>query len=512
MKSHKYIYQILVLLGIIGLVVFKWDKLFLPFFWDEAWVYGPAVMTMAESGPCLSPGCISQHLHTGHPLLFYFSAAMWMVIFGISTLSGHAFAMTISVAFLISVYIIVGKLSNQRAGFIAFLILLAQPVFISLSSFMLAEIFLSLIAIWTMYFYVKRKWALFIFFACLLVSTKESGFIFLAAIYVHFILQNWRLLLTKKGIVSGLIVLIPFLVGCSFFVVQKIDFGWYFFPRHLNWVDINFHAFVKKGSTVVNFLFIDQGRLNFFYVALPILVYLSTKNFFDKPNIKFILSGISLISLALFPIASILIFLGLTIVFSLKNLNTETKGIFIIAGIFCAIYILFSSINFLSLRYLFIIFPMIAIVVAIKIGTISGSKYLAVIFMLFVVVNGFFSIKKNMNANNVWGISLTYSKMVEVHQDVVDYILDNDLRDEKILTHGLVFTAFTNPMAGYVDKDMEPLNHINNFPPDSSEIVIYSCIEQDAKFKPILENDSLLVLKEFRDGPAWSIIYRRIAD
>jgi 4-amino-4-deoxy-L-arabinose transferase-like glycosyltransferase len=511
LKNEKYIYPILVLLGIAALLIFKWDKLFLPFFWDEAWVYGPAVMTMAESGPCLSPGCISQHLHTGHPLLFYFSAATWMTIFGISTAAGHAFAMTVSVAFLASVYYVLSKLINQRMAFIAFLFLLVQPVFVALSSFMLAEIFLSLIAIWTLYFYAKKKWFLFVILASMLVSTKESGFIFLAAIYLHYIISNFKSLFTLNGIKNGLVVLIPFLIGCSFFIVQKIKFGWYFFPRHLNWVDPDFDSLLKKGATVVNFLFVDQGRLMFFYIATPILLLLSSSNYFEQKRFRYILPGASLIFLAFWPITTTMVSLALTIVFSLKNSSTEKKAFLAVAGIFTFGYILFSAMNFLSLRYLYIIFPMIALVIAIVLSN-EKYKYLAVAFSIFIGINGYLSLRDNSKVNNVWGISLTYSKMVEVHQDVVDYILENDLKNERILTHGLVYTAFTNPMAGYVSKDMEPLKHINNFPADSSEIVIYSCIEQDAKFKPILENDSLIKLVEFKDGPAWSVIYRRVME
>ena len=58
---------------LIGFIILKWDALFLPYFWDEAWVYMPAIRTMAEKGPSILPGSIEADLYTGHPLFFYLS-------------------------------------------------------------------------------------------------------------------------------------------------------------------------------------------------------------------------------------------------------------------------------------------------------------------------------------------------------------------------------------------------------------------------------------------------------
>ena len=53
MKKNKIDYYFIALLTVIAVfVAFKWQHLGLPYFWDEAWVYAPAVLEINKNGVC----------------------------------------------------------------------------------------------------------------------------------------------------------------------------------------------------------------------------------------------------------------------------------------------------------------------------------------------------------------------------------------------------------------------------------------------------------------------------
>jgi hypothetical protein len=126
------------ILAFIGL---KWNSMHLPYFWDEAWVYMPAIRTMAEQGPSIMPGSIDADLYTGHPLLFYFMASSWIKLWGYSNFVAHSLPVLISITLLISMYFINlqwSKSANQ--ALLASMLLAIQPNFLTQSSFLLIEV------------------------------------------------------------------------------------------------------------------------------------------------------------------------------------------------------------------------------------------------------------------------------------------------------------------------------------------------------------------------------------
>ena len=101
------IYHALLGVLIAAFVLLKLEALTLPFFWDEAWVYLPAIRTMAEQGPSIMPGSIDADLYTGHPLLFYFMASTWIKMWGYSLPIAHSFPLLISIGLIVSAVFII---------------------------------------------------------------------------------------------------------------------------------------------------------------------------------------------------------------------------------------------------------------------------------------------------------------------------------------------------------------------------------------------------------------------
>ena len=82
---------------LVGFVGTKAAYLSLPYYWDEAWVYAPAIHKMHASGPSLLPDNISTSLSRGHPLMFHFLGSLWLSVFGPSRESSHAFVLVTAV-------------------------------------------------------------------------------------------------------------------------------------------------------------------------------------------------------------------------------------------------------------------------------------------------------------------------------------------------------------------------------------------------------------------------------
>jgi len=470
LKNSKY-FNWIMLSAVLLFVVFKMPYLELPFYWDEAPVYGPAIRTMEQSGPCLLPGCISQWLHTGHPLLFYFSASLWMQIFGASCFSGHVFSLLLSVLTLFSFYHIGCKLLNKKIALLSCLLLMTTPIFMAQSGIMVPEIYLTFFTLWAIYFYLKKKYFLYFLSAICGVYVKESGLVVVCAVALHGILfnpsnKNW-----KSRIYYSLAFFSPVLVSSVFYILQYYISGYFFFPRHLNWVDLSFDSIGAKLNSELHFVALSQGRNIISFaalIALPVLLVLKGKSSF-----------------------------------TVKVRSTLALFLIFLFGFFS-----FCSLNFLSTRYMLSMIPVYFLLCSfLIIKGLDIKKWTFLPIALVLLSINLYSLYDNTKKAYPQDFSLAYKDMVEVHQELVSHLIWNNLQDKKIITHGLVETALTNPYAGYVtEKDSKKFTSVNKVPKEEAEIIITSIMEQDEKFKYYkLENRE--PIKEFKKGNGWCKIY-----
>ncbi|MFA4853543.1 MAG: hypothetical protein WC599_13585, partial [Bacteroidales bacterium] len=110
------IYSILLIILVIAFIIIKIPYLSLPYYWDEAWVYGPALRIMESHKLSLLPDALPVYYSRGHPLFFHFMGALWLRIFGTSLVASHIYALFISIALLISVYIFCKQLFSKEVG------------------------------------------------------------------------------------------------------------------------------------------------------------------------------------------------------------------------------------------------------------------------------------------------------------------------------------------------------------------------------------------------------------
>ncbi|MFH0866412.1 MAG: glycosyltransferase family 39 protein, partial [Bacteroidota bacterium] len=266
----------------------------LPFYWDEAWVYGPAIRIMEAGNISLLPDALPEYYSRGHPLLFHFLGASWMRIFGTSLLSAHVFALSISVFLIVSVYIFCSKLLSKPVGFIACLLLVLQPILLAQSVLVLPEVMLSLFSLLSIFFFIKQKWVWYIVFATFTLFTKETGIVAVAVTGLWFLIETTFLkrkeFKLKKFVQHSLILLVPIILISLFFILQKKMNGWYFFPEHVNYLKNDSRNFSGKFESYSAYLFIYWGRnllTSFIIISLFFYFYLkkSRNNTANKPLI-----------------------------------------------------------------------------------------------------------------------------------------------------------------------------------------------------------------------------------
>lgn len=460
-------YHWLLFLLIIAFILLKLEAMSLPFFWDEAWSYLPAIREMVEKGPSLLPGSIHTELYRGHPLVFYFLSSIWMKLFGHSLPVSHLFPLIISIILLVSVYWITFKWTNSYfTGFLATLLVFIQPIFLTQSTFLLSEIWLGLLFLWSFWFYFKRHWIGFGITVVTALLSKESAYCLIPAFVIISGIEWYLKRINKKEFLVNIsIITCLFLAGFSFFILQKIKFGWLFFPLHTNMIDFKEIGHKMESSFLI--LFISQGRNIIYLIALitAIVSYVYLKNKLSK-DIQMILIS----------------FAVLTFGFSL-----------------------FAAINFFSTRYLFAVIPLMLISCAIFIGSISKSYYPFVIISIIVVI-GSINIYRSKENKNFGDTDLSYVDLLKVQVKMVEYLQKSDFK-EQIYSPFLMFCVLDNPYDGFIDKKFANLGLQMN---DSNNVYFLNVSNENLNgLDSLLSNKKVVLLKRFEEKNAMIELYKK---
>lgn len=464
--NFKNAYHWLYLLLICCIISFKWAALSLPFFWDEAWSYLPAIRVMAEQGPSLLPGSIDTELYRGHPMMFYFLSSLWIKTFGYSLPIAHLFSLFVSIILLVSVYFITYNWTNSYfAGFLATLLLFIQPIFLAQSTFLLSEIMLSLFFVWTFYFYFKKQWIGFGIALVAALLTKESAYCLVPAFVITSGVEwYFKRINTKTFFKNMLIISLYFLIGFSFFIFQKIKFGWFFFPLHTSMIDFKAFGSKMEGSFLV--LFLAQGR-----------------------NIVFLITFIV-------AIVSIILF---------KNKLSKDKVIIIISIlIFSFGFMLFASINFFSARYLFGCIPLLMIGCTLVLNNFSKKYYSSIIITFFVVL-GVINIYRSIENKTINDVELSYTKLLNVQVQMVDYLEKSDFK-EQIYTPFLMYYNLNTTYAGFITNTKYQLTQ--NVIDSNNVYFINVSNERLNELDSLLTNKKITLVKRFEESAAFIELYK----
>ena len=515
-------YTILALLVIV-LVAFKWKSLDLPLYWDEAWVYGPAVRAMDTNGLSLLPNTIGTELSRGHPLLFHFMAALWTGCFGATNTSLHAFALTLSIALLITIFHVGKYLGSPLIGLAAVFITGSNEIFLAQTSILLPEIALALFSLLAVWAFITNKWIAYVFTATCALLVKESAIVLIIAAFcwnlVSYILDRGKNGLSRP-LKWSLVALAPILPGVLFLLYQKITYGWYFFPVHLgliSWDIKDIHFLFKFGYRE---LFEQQGMewatLAFGLVA-P-LVWRGWKHRYMGILVSFLyVAAIKVLdgkwTLAPLPtlIVTFICFGAILLLqfIPIQRKETRTGRFASLSLIFTLGFLLFSALNFFSDRYLLCLIPIIALSFS-AVLFISLNKWHKALFPTCVAMITIILISNIGKDGHVGDTRLSYADDIHVHEQLIQTCEAMGLQDTTIFGSFMDGVYMSDPTAGYLNGQ-KPFQRITlTLGPEVSFALVTQATPQQTIDK--IKAGGFERVKRFASGPAWGELYRHSSD
>lgn len=460
-KTEKYF----LLLPILFLWIIKLPHLGLPFFWDEAWSYFPAIYKMYEIGPGLLPGDLPLWDAKGHPLLFFFISSLWLKITGLNIFMLRLFPMLISTAVLIASWALLKRHVSLYAANICVLFISVQQLFLAQSAMFLPEMLVALLLIITLHAYLSRKFWIFILAGTAMVMTKETSIVFIATFLLAHLLNYLHPdKKSRQYIIESLMITIPLLSYVLFLILHKREFGTWFFDDHLGYISVTFPEIMRKMRIALSGIFINWGRAVIFLasvVAMGIVIY--------------------------------------------KNGKYRISPLIFVTLLLMIIFIPFSSINFYTQRYMLSMLVLFLIIASSIISMASFKNKLAnlAIIGILTAIPAYYTFAKKTNADS----DLGYVEVVKLHQEMVDFMEDQGWNNEPVSASFNMIFALRNPILGYThtDQGFKNVRDIKSF--RQSKIFVHESTFYDDRSQLDSIKSEKVLLKRFENKHAWGEIY-----
>ena len=501
MKIVSYIksnyYKVLFFSLLFGLIIYKLKFLNLPFFWDESWVYAPSLRMMHDNGPSMMPNVIPIEYSRGHPLLFHFLGGVWLKIFGTSLISFHSFALFISVLVIIAFFFFTKAFFNEKIALLSSFLLMTLQMFIIQSSFVLPEMLLTLWMLCSVYTFFLKKWWWFILSSTALLLTKESGLALIAAYFFYLIIIlpfiDKSITIKERLKLIG-IVFIPVLIAFMWFLIQRIKMGWFLFPEHLGMLTFKTEEIFDKLGSFFTFVFNREGRLVLIIPLLFLLLDNILKRIFSR-HCEFTKQSILILRLLHF----------------VRNdgkikLDKSKTPFVVFTIIFILIYFVFSSINFFTLRYLLVLFPLFFVVISyylIKIFEVFKPYLAIVIITVFISINAY-----QQWTSGIHDCCRHYVDLIYSQQQTIAYLKTENKENLKTYASFIFCYNMGSYYSGYVNKgeEIKATNHLNEA---NIEYFVYNNMENSASEEDSIKSKGVTLIKTINYSKAWVRIYKK---
>lgn len=452
------------------MVIVKVPHLAVPYFWDEAWSYFPAVFKMYETGPGLFPGALPLWDAKGHPLFFFFLTSSWMRMVGTSVFWVHLLPLLISLGSLLATYFLVKKHTNIWAANISVFLLSIQSLFLAQATMLLPEMLITLLFILSIDFYMQKKYWLFVLSASLMVMTKETSIVFIGGFLLfHLIVYLKPGKESKKYIWESFLLLIPILVYGLFLVLHKKEFGTFFFEDHMGYIKLSGGAILNKLQIATGIIYTRYGR-----IAILLAVIISISIILIKKK---------------------------------KVANGKLLGLLIFQT---AVFLIFSAMNFYTQRYMLSLLGLFAIVAGILLQQAKFKNEILnwIIVLAITAVPTYYTFTKKSNSDS----DLGYVETVKVHQQMVKYCEEQGWQNKPIAASFNLIFALRNPNLGYVStkEGFSEVTNMSKF--REAEIFINESTFYDYRQELDSVKEENRLLKEFKQKHAWGEIYTNISE
>lgn len=448
--------------SILFVAAVKIPHLGLPYSWDEAWSYIPAIQQMADQGPTLLPSKTDIYLTKGHPLLFYFLISGWISLFSETILVVRILPFFLSLLLLISVHYLFRKNISLPVANTAVLLTVVQSLFLAQASLVLPEILLTLLLILSLHFFLQKKWVMYAIMASLMALTKETGLVFAWGFGLFYLLENRNRILHRKTGIIVAVLFVPAMVYVIHLMLHYISHGTFFFGEHLDYLSLDLEKLLRVLRSSTAILFTLYGRN--------------------------VISGIVIIALIL-------------MIFRRKKI--EHMRLISLLFLMTFLLILFSMVNFYTYRYILPAFPLFAGIAAIITGQAFGNtrKWFVPLIILMISVPLYFSVTKKGR----YDIDFGYAEFLPVHLEMVHFCEKQGWYDRKIAAGFNMVVALRDPGIGYLtQKRGFQVLHLPDI--GDAELVILDSTD-DMTTLPEEYRQRYTLVRRFTKGKHWGEIY-----
>lgn len=484
------------------------------FYWDEAWVYAPALRVMSELGPSIMPDAIPEFYSRGHPLLFHFLGGIWLKIFGTSYISFHSYALSISILFLLATYTTLKEWSNEKVALISVILLSFNKTFFAEASTVQPEVMVALFTILSLRYFILNNNVLYILFTSLLLLTKESGIILPFAIATYH-LANVTLIRKSndyKAIAKQLvIILLPLLTFGVFLLTTYFYKGWFLFPEHTNMIVLEARYSIDRIKELFK-LICDADNRFWITGIMAIGILISKKNKIE--SLLALIGGILGIYLIVYEskTAQFIELLGLILLvvslysiykFYIKETIIHQHNILLILVLFTVMYMLFTVMNFYTVRYLITIFPFLYFFAVLLLHETFGSnRNLYFIVLIFILVK---TIPLNFNGKIPNSLA-NQNDYITVRNKLVQDLENRAIFNEKIAVPDYVIARILQDKnIGFLHSDKVFTNLDWNI--ETSRFTIINNYDQ---YPEILKSDKFKLLVKFEKGINWIEVWEKM--
>lgn len=518
-RREAWMPRAVLLLVAFAFILFKLPYLSLPYYWDEAWVYAPAVKAMHENGISLLPWAIPPELSRGHPLLFHVLGALWMSVFGDTFTAMHSLPLCISILLILASYWLGARLGGEWMGASAALLVASNEMLLAQSGLLLPEVTLALLMTLAVIAYLARFPWLYLITCTLALWTKETALVLVIAVAMthalsHIYGGNWPE--SRAWLRWMLLLFLPVVIAGSYFLLQWWKFGWVFFPEHLEMITRSRIDVAYKAKLAFTNAFETEGLQYLTLagcVAAPLLLI-------RRGAALSILSALAFIAAikmlwGRWPVPesiqlpAVLIALAIGIgSLSLLIRRTECRlhvPVFLF-GILCIGLWAFSSLNFFTPRYLLPIHPFLVVgaLASLHASGLARRAWALPAVAAFMAATMLASLCTD---DHIGDVRLNYRDAISMHKERINYCDQRAMHEARIMASFSDIHYMTHRDAGYLDGSPVFSGCAKEPMPEAE----YAFVDyQSRKELPDeLKYSGFIRIARFRSGQAWGDVYQR---
>jgi hypothetical protein len=462
LENLKKYFILVVLLLFAG---YKAIHLSLPYFWDEAWSYFPAIYKMYQNGPGMLPGALSIDEAKGHPLFFFFISSLWMSIHPGSIFFMRLLPLLISLGLLFYAWHFVKKTANLDSANLAIALLAVQSLFLAQATFLLPEMLVALLLLISLDMFLSGKFIWYAVISSLMVMTKETAIVFVFFFAAWHLFANFDLKRKKPVYSRDLLALIlPILVYATYLILHYLKFGTFFYSEHVGYIELDKNSILTKLRIAAEMVFTTYGRNVISVILLAALAWLIAKRR-KIDNLRLLI-----------------LVLSLTVLF-----------------------FIFSSINFYTQRYMLCILVLFIVTAAVIIPQARTKSLLINIGLagLLVGVPLWFSLTHKNSGDS----DLGYIEVMKVHREMVAACEKNQWQNDTISSSFNMIFNLRDLRLGYL-KGAQSFDFVTDRKNlQSAKIFLTESTGPESEETMNFVKEHFTLYQRFQNKHAWGEIY-----